>query len=180
MRLRRRPPIYTGRNAISRRFGVMLPFTPGGGIPAHWDGLVGKSTFRETHDLSVGTMGIIGQKIANEMIMKSDVILAVGTCLAPENTKMLSPEFINPQKQKIIQIDIEALNTGWAYPVAMGVQSDAKLALQEIIACLRKKPVIPDVEQRIDEIKQKKTETAFFSDPAVPGNSAPITSTSTV
>ena len=135
---------------------------------------MGKSAIRETHDLSVGTMGIIGQESANETIMKGDVILAVGTCLAPENTKMLSPKFINPERQKIIQIDIEALNTGWAYPVAMGIQSDARLALQEIIGCIRKKPVVPDVQQRIDDLKQQKIEAAFFSDPAMLSNDVPI------
>jgi hypothetical protein len=30
IRLRRRPRIYAGKNAIAIRFGVMSPFTPGG------------------------------------------------------------------------------------------------------------------------------------------------------
>ena len=69
---------------------------------------MGKSAIRETHDLSVGTMGLIGQKAANDAIMDADVILAVGTCLAPDNTKFMSPRFINPEKQKIIQISFAA------------------------------------------------------------------------
>ncbi len=59
---------------------------------------MGKSAIAETHDLALGTMGSIGQKIANEKIMGADLIFAVGTGLSPENTMMLSPFFINPAK----------------------------------------------------------------------------------
>ena len=135
---------------------------------------MGKSAIRETHDLSVGTMGIIGQKCANEVIMEADVILAAGTCLAPDNTKMMSSGYINPEGQKIIQIDIEALNTGWTYPVAMGIQSDAGLALRKIMGCIRNKSTVPDVQQRIDNVKQKKTDASFFSDPAMLSDDVPI------
>jgi acetolactate synthase-1/2/3 large subunit len=135
---------------------------------------MGKSAIRETHDLSVGTMGVIGQKIANDVIGDADVILAVGTCLAPDNTKMLSSRFINPEKQKIIQIDIEALNAGWAYPVTLGIESDAKLALKEIMDQIHEKPIARDVQKRISELKKKKAEASFFSDPAFVSNEIPI------
>lgn len=135
---------------------------------------MGKSAIAETHDLSVGTLGVIGQKVANDVITDADVIFAVGTCLAPDNTKMLSSRFINPEKQKIIQIDIEPMNTGWTYPLTLGVVSDARLALKEIIGCLKETSASLDVQKRIDDLKQKKADAAFFSDPAFISDEIPI------
>jgi len=154
---------YEGVQAIAELIGMPVATS-----------YMGKSAIRETHDLSVGTMGVIGQKIANDVIMGADVILAVGTCLAPDNSKMLSSRFINPEKQKIIQIDIESLNTGWAFPVALGVVSDAQIALREIIDCVNSRPVSIDVQKRIDDLKQSKADAAFFSDPAFISDEVPI------
>lgn len=135
---------------------------------------MGKSAIAETHDLALGTMGAIGQKTANEIISKADLILAVGTCLAPENTKMLSPDFIRPDKQKIIQIDIEPRNTGWTYPIELGVTSDAKLALTLIIEALHSRSITIDVKQRIADLKKIKSQMQFFREDALFSDETPI------
>jgi thiamine pyrophosphate-dependent acetolactate synthase large subunit-like protein len=67
-----------------------------------------------------------------------------------------SNEFIDPIRQKIIQIDIEPLNAGWTYPIDIGVTSDAKLALQEIIRILKQKKPNIDVKSRIKALVEKK------------------------
>ncbi|MCD6571086.1 MAG: thiamine pyrophosphate-binding protein [Deltaproteobacteria bacterium] len=135
---------------------------------------MGKSGIPETHDLALGTMGAIGQKVANEKIAGADLLLAVGTCLAPDNTKSLSPDFIKPEKQKIIHIDIESLNTGWTYPIEIGVTSDAKLALREIINSIKDKPVNINVNKRIEELKKIKAEYKFFSEDVLTSDEIPI------
>jgi acetolactate synthase-1/2/3 large subunit len=124
---------------------------------------MGKSSIAETHDLALGTMGNIGQRAANERIMAADVILAVGTGLSPENTRMLSPDYINPERQQIVQIDVEGLNAGWTFPLALGVTSDAKLALRAVIDAVKGKSIKADVQQRIDELKKVKEENDFFA-----------------
>jgi len=124
---------------------------------------MGKSSIAETHDLALGTMGNIGQRAANEKITSADVILAVGTGLSPENTRMLSPDYINPDRQQIIHIDIEGLNAGWTFPVALGVTSDAKLALRAVISAVKGKSAKIDVQKRIDELQKLKKENDFFS-----------------
>ena len=135
---------------------------------------MGKSTFPEVHDLALGTTGIIGQKAANERVTNADVIFAVGTGLAPENNKMLSPEFIRPLEQKIIHVDIEPLHVGWTYPVEIGVTSEAKLALRAVIGAVKgKKPKI-DVKKRIDEIRAFKKEHKYFENDSLTSNDAPI------
>jgi len=123
---------------------------------------MGKSAIVETHELALGTMGGIGQSVANHKITGADVILAVGTCLAPENTKMLSPDFINPERQKIIQIDIEPLNAGWTFPVALGVASEARQGLIMVIDAIKRKSPTIDVSGRIANVKELKDELGFF------------------
>ncbi|MBD3188942.1 hypothetical protein GF325_19095, partial [Candidatus Bathyarchaeota archaeon] len=125
---------------------------------------MGKSSIEETHDLALGSTGSIGQKLANYMVSNADVILAVGTCLAPDNTSNCSFDFIHPRYQDIIQIDIESRNAGWTYPVKVGITSDAKVALREILAAIIQEGVQVDVEERVARIKKMKEddEMEFF------------------
>ncbi len=123
---------------------------------------MGKSAIAETHDLALGTMGGIGQPVANHNITAADLLLAVGTGLSPENTKMLHPDFINPQRQKIVQIDIEPLNAGWTYPVTLGVASDARQGLRMVIEALRDRSLSADAAGRVAELKKQKEEMGFF------------------
>lgn len=135
---------------------------------------MGKSAIAETHDLALGTMGLIGQKAANDRISNADIILTVGSCLAPDNTKMLSPDFIKADKQKIIQVDIEPLNIGWTYPVALGITSDARVALSAIIDQIRASGKVPDAKPRIETIKRFKEEHGFFSSDMFKADSSPL------
>jgi acetolactate synthase-1/2/3 large subunit len=119
-------------------------------------------------------MGAIGQKVANERITSADVILTVGSSLAPDNTRWLSPEFIDPEKQKSIQIDVESPNAGWTFPVEMGITSDAKLALQAIIQGIRARGVSLDVGDRIERLRKAKIEADCFTEEIVSSNETPI------
>jgi len=140
----------------------------------------GKSGIAETHACALGTIGKIGQKIANQKIAQADVILTVGTCLAPENTKYQHPEFIRPDAQKIIQIDIEPLNTGWTYPVEMAVVSDAKIALREIINVLQERSIPFDVQERIGNLQRAKKEAGYFRLSDASNDTVPIAPESVV
>jgi acetolactate synthase-1/2/3 large subunit len=143
------------------------------GIPVATS-FLGKSSIRETHDCAVGTMGAIGQKVANDRITGADVILAVGSSLAPDNTRWLSPEFIDPERQKIIQIDIESRNAGWTFPVELGITSDAKLALREIIHRIRERGVPFDVGERVEALRKAKIEADCFNEEIVNSDKTPI------
>ena len=117
---------------------------------------MGKGIIPETHDLALGTTGALSQLLANEKIAEADVIFVVGSALAPDNTMNCSPDFIDPIRQKIIQIDIESRNAGWTYPIDIGVTSDAKLALQEIIRVIKEKKPKIDVKARIKDLVNAK------------------------
>jgi acetolactate synthase-1/2/3 large subunit len=135
---------------------------------------MGKSSIAETHDLAIGTMGNIGQPTANVKITEADVLLAVGTGLSPENTKFMAPDYIKPDSQKIIHIDIEPLNAGWTYPVALGIASDAKLALAGIVKAIKGKSADVDAAQRIEELKTLKEQNNFFSSDSYSSDETPI------
>jgi len=175
MLLAARSPVMIAGQGVrsSRAFGEVEELAELIGIPVATS-FLGKSSIRETHDCAVGTMGSIGQKVANQKITSADVILAVGSSLAPDNTKWLSPEFIDPERQKIIQIDIESRNAGWTYPVEMGVTSDAKLALQAIIQGIRERRIPFDVGERIESLRKAKVEADCFHEEIVSSNETPI------
>ena len=169
-----RPVMITGQGVRSSgAFAEVEALAELIGVPVATS-FLGKSGIRETHDCAVGTMGAIGQKAANQRITEADVILAVGSSLAPDNTKWLSPEFIDPDRQKIIQIDVEPRNAGWTFPVEMGITSDARLALQEIIRCIRERGAPSDVRDRIEEIKRAKVEADCFDEEITRSDASPI------
>ncbi len=137
---------------------------------------MGKSSIVETHDLSLGVMGGLAQKLANETIRGADVILAVGTCLAPENTVNCSIEFIDPSRQKLIHVDIDPRNAAWTYPVTLGVTSDAKLALKAIINEIKNLSPNINVNERINAIRIKKEdiENEYYTSKFYNSDNVPI------
>jgi acetolactate synthase-1/2/3 large subunit len=166
--------MITGQGVrCSRAFGEVEELADLIGIPVATS-FLGKSAIRETHACAVGTMGAIGQKVANDKITGADVILAVGSSLAPDNTKWLSPEFIDPARQKIVQIDIESRNAGWTFPVEMGITSDAKLALQAIIQGIKARGVPFDVGERIEGLQRAKVEANCFNEEIISSDKTPI------
>jgi len=144
------------------------------GIPVATS-LMGKSAIAETHDLAVGPTGNFGQVVANDHVKSADLLLVIGSGLAPENNKMLPAEgWISPKQQKIIQIDIEPLNVGFTYPVTLGATSDAKLALKMIAQAIKAKSPKIDVAARTEAIVKEKAEKNYFQHPAQTSDDQPI------
>jgi acetolactate synthase-1/2/3 large subunit len=125
----------------------------------------GKSALAETHPCALGTVGKIGQKYANNRVQAADVVLAIGTCLAPENTKYMAPDFIPFGKQKIIHIDIDSRDAGWTYPNEMGVTADAKQALRALTEHFSSTSRPFDVKNRMEELQREKSAAGFFKYP---------------
>lgn len=136
--------------------------------------VMGKSAIAETHDLALGGTGNFGQKAANEKLLQADLIFAAATGIAPENHKMLTPDWINPQKQKIVQIDIEPLNIGFTYPIEYGATTEVKRGLRLIIDAIKaKKPGI-DAGARVEAVKKYKADRNYFQDPQYTSDDVPI------
>ncbi|MEH6633036.1 MAG: thiamine pyrophosphate-binding protein [Halopseudomonas aestusnigri] len=77
-----------------------------------------------SHPLNAGQGGPRGNSVASDLTRKADLLLVLGARLA-FNSTFLSNEYINAEAE-IVQVDVEASSIGRYFPVALGIQSDAK------------------------------------------------------
>jgi acetolactate synthase-1/2/3 large subunit len=136
----------------------------------------GKGVFPETHDLALGVFGNFGLSVANALVADADVVLAVGSKLSPSDTANENPRLLDPERQMIIQIDIEPRNVGWTFPCDHALAGDAALVLSQITESLR-----ASGSESQETLTSKKTRVAearrnhgFFNDPEYASNEAPI------
>ncbi len=84
------------------------------------------------HPLFAGQGGPRGNHVASKLMRDSDLILVIGSRLA-FNSTFHSHEYIS-DAAKIIQIDIEGSAIGRYFPVALGIQADAKASIEAILS----------------------------------------------
>ncbi|MHA1518979.1 MAG: thiamine pyrophosphate-binding protein [Promethearchaeota archaeon] len=155
------PVMICGRGAYaSKALDEVLEITELLGMPVATS-YMGKAIIPEVHDLALGVMGPLGQDIANKKIHDADVLFVVGSALAPENTMDGSPILIDPLRQKIIHIDIDSRNAGWTFPIAIGITSDAKLAVRQIIESIKERNTGIDVQTRITALAELKADPSM-------------------
>ena len=117
----------------------------------------GKSGFPENHPLALGTAGRARPATVDHFMDKADVVLALGTSLTRSH-------YILPiAKDKVLlQVTIDEADLGKDYPIALGIVSDVKSALRQIIDRTKTAKVsIPDrgdISQKIVELR-----TAFWA-----------------
>ncbi|MHA1527991.1 MAG: sulfoacetaldehyde acetyltransferase [Alphaproteobacteria bacterium] len=92
--------------------------------------------FPGSHPLFAGPLGYNGSKAAMELISKADVVLALGTRLNPFSTLPGYGIDYWPCEAKIIQVDINADRIGLTKKVAVGIQGDARMVAEQILAQL--------------------------------------------
>ena len=90
---------------------------------------MGKGSFPETHPLSLGSIGMHGNPVANKLLCEADVLLAVGTRFSDRSTGNLD-SFCAPTKK--IHIDIDTAEIGKNIDVDIPIVGDAKKALKAI------------------------------------------------
>jgi acetolactate synthase-1/2/3 large subunit len=138
----------------------------------------GKSSIPEVHPLALGVMNMYGEPVALQAISQADLLLVVGCRLKPQDTCLENPDLINPERQKIIQVDIDSRNVGWVFPVDIGLTGDAKRVMGQMIEVIteRGKERFHRKEwlQAIGEMKRSK---GFFDDPSMYSDQTPILST---
>lgn len=136
----------------------------------------GKSSIAETDPLALGMLGLIGQKMANQYISTSDVVLVVGSRLVPPNDSMFeNPNLICGERQKIIQIDIDSRNIGWTKPVKLGLNGDIGIVLAQLKEELCKAEEARRTTDELSEIIAKeKKEHNYFENPYLYSEETPI------
>ena len=98
----------------------------------------GKGVFDPRHRLSLGTTGRNGSYPANAACRNADVILALGTRFDDRATSAWLPGFTySIPPTKLIHVDIDVAEIGRNFRPEVGIVSDAKLLLQQLLAAPR-------------------------------------------
>ena len=129
----RRPVIIAGNGVhVARAHSELQQLAEQWGIPVATS-YKGKSAISEDHPLALGMVGTYGQETANKAVGDADTVLVVGALLRSQETVGERPDIFDPNKQRIIQIDIDERNAGWSFPVELGLIGDAKVILEQMV-----------------------------------------------
>lgn len=122
-----KPLILVGQGVkLSNAEQALIELAEAAGVPMATT-LMGISAVPNDHPLYVGMLGMHGNLGANEMTQQSDLLIAVGMRFSDRvtgNVKTYAPN------AKIIHIDIDAAELGKNLPITLGIQADAKAALE--------------------------------------------------
>ena len=126
-----RPLIVVGSGIHNARaWDELQAFAEQTGIPVATTS-TGKGSFPETHRLSVGCVGRAGTGHANAAARACDVLIGIGTHFSDIDTGGWTL-FDIPAKTKLIHVDIDSTELGRAYPTAVALVSDARIALDAL------------------------------------------------
>ncbi|MGB7431067.1 MAG: sulfoacetaldehyde acetyltransferase [Ahrensia sp.] len=115
--------------------------------------------FPGSHPMHAGPLGYNGSKAAMELIAKADVVLALGTRLNPFSTLPGYGIDYWPKEAKIIQVDMNSDRIGLTKKVTVGIQGDAKMVAEEILAKLA--PTAGDAGRKDREALIAQTKSAW-------------------
>ena len=139
-----RPLLYVGQGAIlSQAADEVMELAEKLQAPVTTT-LLGKGAFPETHDLSVGMLGMHGTAYANKAVVGCDLILSIGARWDDRITGKLS-EFCKHAKK--LHIDIDPAEVGKIVIPDVSVVGDAKLVLKKLLAQVSSLPTRAWLEQ---------------------------------
>ena len=135
----------------------------------------GKSSFPETQTLALGVFGTYGQPVANDVVRRADVVIAIGTKLGATETANENPDLLDPTRQTIVQIDIEPRNLSWTFPVRYPLLGDARTVLIQLVASLEQYEADPNVlRERVQLVGDAKLEFGYFNPEQAISDEAPL------
>jgi thiamine pyrophosphate-dependent acetolactate synthase large subunit-like protein len=91
--------------------------------------MAGKSAFPEDHPLSIGTGANTITRQAATFLVRSDLVLAIGSGLVQKNN-FVTPL---PAGKRVVQITLNPMDVDKDYPVELAVLGDAKLVLGQLV-----------------------------------------------
>jgi acetolactate synthase I/II/III large subunit len=121
----------------------------------------GKGCFPESHELAVGVFGNFGTAVANAAVGNADTILVIGSKLGALDTALEHPSLLDPERQSLIQIDVEPHNIGRNIPVDLRLIGDAKQIIEALSArCTGS----PPREASADRVRRLRSELGHPED----------------
>ncbi|MBL8332297.1 MAG: thiamine pyrophosphate-binding protein [Rubrivivax sp.] len=130
----RHPVIVAGQGVQNERARALLAQLAGRAGIAVATSYNGKSVVDETAPYAVGMLGTWGAKSANRFMGQADMVLALGASLGPDYLRFRDEGLVQPGRQRLAQVDVDARHAGWVYPVDLAVQGDAADVLQALLA----------------------------------------------
>ncbi|WP_017610902.1 glyoxylate carboligase [Nocardiopsis xinjiangensis] len=125
--------------------------------------LMGKGSFDEDSPLYAGMTGVqTSQRYGNASFLESDLVLAVGARFADRHTGQID---VYRGERRFIHVDIEATQLGRVFEPDLGVVSDARVFLQELLAEARRRDARAEVgawRERVGELRSTLTRREDF------------------
>ncbi|MEU0489521.1 glyoxylate carboligase [Nocardiopsis sp. NPDC006139] len=116
--------------------------------------LMGKGSFDEDSPLYAGMTGVqTSQRYGNASFLESDLVLAVGARFADRHTGQID---VYRGERKFIHVDIEATQIGRVFEPDLGVVSDARLFLRELLAAAKRREARAEVGAWVDRVGELK------------------------
>jgi acetolactate synthase-1/2/3 large subunit len=136
----------------------------------------GKGVFPEGHELALGVFGTFGLPVANAAVADADVVLAIGSKLAPSDTAGENPELLDPARQILMQVDIEPRNVSWTFPCEHALIGDASLVLSQLTEAIRSlgNPSQEMLTARRAMVARARREHGFFDAPEFASDELPM------
>ncbi|HEU4370158.1 MAG TPA: thiamine pyrophosphate-binding protein [Methylomirabilota bacterium] len=109
------------------------------------------------HPLYIGPLGRAGSPEAAAACRRADLLLVVGSRLGHFTTHF-DDRYIT-RETSIVQIDVDGRDIGRYYPVAVGIQADAREACQALLDVLARdgaKPASPDWRREVETLRAQR------------------------
>lgn len=175
-----RPVIVAGGGAITANASeelTQLAEKIGAAVSITWNG---KGAISEDHELFVGSVGQTGTTSGNTITASADVIISVGCRFTDWSASSYAKgvSFSIPPG-RLIHIDLDPREIGKTYPTEVGIVSDAKIALQAIVALLSDADSAKALSKRdnfLADIKKAKADWTALVSPRENSRETPFTS----
>lgn len=153
-----RPVLIAGQGAQSERTRALLAQVAGDagiGVVTSYNG---KGVVDETSPVAAGMLGTWGSRSANRLLGQADLVLALGASLGPDYLRFRDEGLIDPGRQTLVQVDVDARHAGWVYPVDLAITGDSG----DVLAMLAGQPLGQQYRtQRLEAIARNNAEHGF-------------------
>ncbi|MGF1695406.1 glyoxylate carboligase [Vibrio lamellibrachiae] len=151
------PLIVSGGGVINAGASELLQqFAEITGVPVV-PTLMGWGTIPDDHELMAGMVGLqTAHRYGNETMLQSDFVFGIGNRFANRHTGSLD---VYTKDRTFVHVDIEPTQIGRVFCPDLGIVSDAKSALEQLVEVAkewRDKGILPNRSQWVNECQQRK------------------------
>ena len=131
----------------------------------------GKGAIEDTHPLALGMAGTYGRPSANAVLSECDLLVAVGAKLASGDT---AGGTLLRHHPRLVQVDVDARNAGWALTPDVGLIGDARAVLEQLLAASQDRGRSADTAAVVEHLEERRAHDRVLTEPAANDESAPV------